>query len=397
MKHTLLLLTAAILLMSACTENLTTTGTCPTSCPGGQAVFRDTTLTPIMNGDSSFTGFLEAVSLISVLTSSGGVYGENRGVVRFLPRGDSVQVSDTARAFTVDSIALEIGIQAIDTTVAGFVLEVYRLPRTLDSTATFATIDGLMTPANKITEVPEPVSFRSGVVRLVFAGDTLSRFSFVASDSNVLELGFRVRANSPTAARIGTPASGTFAPLFTSYTHAIGVVDSLAQQNTSSISDLYFTSTPPHAPPPSSLLAVGGIPVARSFLRFALPPFLHDSATIIRATLHLQADAPVIGIPADTTMLIASDLVADFGAKSPPYPTFNATALLFPGDTTADLEIATLVQLWQGKTGLPSIVRLALGQEGGTFTFPLFRSTRSVSGAPTLRITYRSPFAFEGF
>ncbi len=397
MKHTLLLLIGAILLVSACTENLTTPGTCPTSCPGGQVVYRDTTLTPIMNGDSSFTGFLESVSLISVLTSSGGTYGDNRGVIRFLPRSDSVQVSDTARAFTVDSVALEIGIQAIDTTVAGFVLEVYRLPRTLDSTATFATIDGLMTPANKITEVPEPVSFRSGVVRLVFAGDTLSRFSFVASDSNVLELGFRVRANSPTAARIGTPASGTFAPLFTSYTHAIGVVDSLAPQNTSSISDLYFTSTPPHAPTPSSLLAVGGIPVARSFLRFALPPFLHDSATIIRATLHLQADTPVIGIPADTTMLVADDLVADFGAKSPPYPTFSATALLLPGATTADLEIVTLVQLWQGTTGLPSIVRLALGQEGGTFTFPLFRSTRSVSGAPTLRITYRPPFAFEGF
>jgi hypothetical protein len=241
------------------------------------------------------------------------------------------------------------------------------------------------------------VSFRSGVVRLVFAGDTLSRFAFVQSDSTVLELGFRVRANSPTAARIGTPASGTFAPLFTSYTHAIGVPDTLAQQNTSSISDLYFTSTPPHAPPPSSLLAVGGIPVARSFIRFMLPPFLHDSATIIRATLHLQADTPVIGIPADTTLLVATDLIADFGAKSPPYPSFSASTPLLPGAASADLEIVTLVQLWQGTLGVPSIVRLALGQEGGTFTFPLFRSTRSVSGGPTLRITYRPPFAFEGY
>jgi hypothetical protein len=397
MRRVLLLVCGVALLASACTEHLTTPGSCPTYCPGGQAVFRDTTLTPVQNGDSSFTGYLEATSLISVLTSSGGSYGQNRAVIRFLPRSDSVLVSDTSRVFTVDSIAFEIGLQAIDTTVTGFVLEIYRLPRTIDSTATFATIDALMTPATKITEVPEPASFRSGLVTLVFSGDTLSRFAFTPGDSTVLELGFRVRANGPTAARIGTPASGTFAPLFTSYLHAIGVADTLAAQSKSVISDLYFTATPPSTASTSSLLAVGGIPVARSFLRFTLPPYLHDSATIIRATLHLQADVPVIGIPADTAQLVATSLIADFGAKSPPFPGYSASTPLLPGASTADLDIATLVQLWQGTNGVPSIVRLTLGQEGGTFVFPHFRSTRSPSGAPTLRITYRPPFAFEGY
>lgn len=397
MNRALWLLLGVVVFATACTEHLTTTGNCPTACPGGQTVFRDTVLTPLQNGDSSFTGYLEAVSLISVLTSSGGAYGQNRGVIRFLARSDSVLVSDTLRAFTVDSIGLELGIQAIDTTVSGFVLEIYRLPRTLDSTATFATIDGLMTPANKITEVSEPVSFRSGIARLIFSGDTLSRFAFVPSDSTVLEIGFRVRATGPTAARIGTPASGTFAPLFTTYVHAIGVPDSLKLQSRSTIADLYFTATPPGNPPSATLLAVGGIPVARSFLRFALPPYLRDSATIIRATLHLEADVPIIGIPADTAQLVATTLSSDFGAKSPPFPGFGATTPLLPGASSADLEIVSLVQLWQGKNGLPSIVRLALGQEGGTFVFPQFRSTRSPSGAATLRITYRPPFGFQGY
>lgn len=397
MKRALLLLLGVVMFATACTEHLTTTGTCPTFCPGGQSVFRDTTLTAVQNGDSSFTGYLEAVSLISVLTSSGGQYGQNRGVIRFLARTDSVLVSDTLRAFTVDSIGLEIGIQAIDTTVTGFVLEIYRLPRTTDSTASFATIDALMTPANKITEVSEPVSFRSGIARLIFSGDTLSRFAFSPSDSTVLELGFRVRASGPTAARIGTPASGTFAPLFTTYVHAIGVPDSLKLQSRSAIADLYFTAKPAGTAASQSVLAVGGIPVARSFIRFALPPYLRDSATIIRATLHLDTDVPVIGIPADTAKLVATTLSADFGAKSPPFPGFGASAALLPGTTSADLEVASLVQLWQGKNGLPSIVRLALGQEGGTFVFPLFRSTRSTLGGPTLRITYRPPFAFEGY
>lgn len=398
MKRALLFVVSVALVTAACTEHLTTPGTCPTFCPGGQAVFRDTILTPIPNGDSSFTGYLEAASLISVLTSSGGVYGQNLGVIRFLPTSDSVLVSDTLRPYSVDSIQVEIGLQAVDTTVGGFVLEIYRLPPTIDSTASFATIQALMTPANKITEVAEPVSFRSGIVDLVFGGDTLSRFTFLPSDSTVLELGFRVRADSATAARIGTPASGSFAPLFTSFVHALEVPDSLAIQSKAVIADEYFTATPPpSAPPSSTLLAVGGIPVARTFLRFALPPFLHDSATIIRATLHMQADAPVIGIPADTATLVATTLIADFGAKSPPVSGTAASTPLLPGATTADLEVASLVQLWQGTTGLPSILRLSLGQEGGTFTFPMFRSTRSASGGPTLRITYRPPFAFEGY
>ena len=385
------------LLATACTEHLTTPGTCPTYCPGGQAVFRDTVLTPIVNGDSSFSGFLESASLISVLASSGGQYGQNRAVIRFLARADSVLVSDTSRAFTLDSVAIELGLQTRDTTVANYVLEIYRLPRTVDSTASFATVDGLMTPANLIMEVPQAVSYRTGVFRVVLSGDTLSRVAFSPADSSVLEIGLRVRADGPTAARFGTPASGSFAPLFTSYVKAIGVVDSLRRQALARISDLFFTTTPPGNAASTLLLAVGGIPVRRAFLRFALAPFLRDSATIIRATLHLQADAPVVGIPADSALLVATGLLTDFGAKSPVIASVFATSPLLSGSSTADLEVGALVQFWQGKNGAPSILRLALAQEGGTFLFPSFRSTRSSTGTPTLRITYRPPFAFQGY
>ena len=137
--------------------------------------------------------------------------------------------------------------------------------------------------------------------------------------------------------------------------------------------------------------------MSRSFIRFALPLFLRDSATIIRATLQLQADAPLVGIPADTSQLVATTVLVDFGAKSPVVAGIGATQPLLPGVSAAELEVTSLVKLWQGTTATPSIIRLALANEGGTFLFPLFRSSRSVSGAPTLRITYRPPFAFEGY
>lgn len=396
MKRALILFAIALSL-GGCTEHLTTPGTCPTYCPGGQAVFRDTTLTAVQFGDSSFSGYLEAASLTSVLASSGGVYGQNVGVIRFLSRGDSVTVSDTNRAFTLDSVTLELGLQTRDTTVSNFVLQIYRLPRTVDSTSSYAAVTALMTPDNLIMEIPEPVTYRTGLIDVTLRGDTLARVAFAPADSSQLQIGVRVRADAPTAARIGTPASGTFAPLMTSYVHAVGVVDSLQPQSLGRIAGAYFTLSAAATAPPATLLAVGGIPVQRSFIRFTLPPYLRDSATIIRATLHLQADAPVIGIPADTALLVAASVLTDFGAKSPVFSSPFATTPMLSGTSTADLEVSSLVQLWQGTTGAPSIIRLALAQEGGTFSFPLFRSTRSASGAPTLRITYRPPFAFQGY
>jgi hypothetical protein len=113
--------------------------------------------------------------------------------------------------------------------------------------------------------------------------------------------------------------------------------------------------------------------------------------------MKLDDPKPLVGIPADTALLVATDVLVDFGAKSPVVPGLGATAVLLPGSIGAELEIVSLVQLWQGANGTPSIVRLALAQEGGTFLFPLFRSTRSASGMPTLRITYRPPFAFSGY
>jgi hypothetical protein len=388
---------ATAVLAAACTEHLTTPGTCPTFCPGGQSVFRDTTLSPIPNGDSSFTGFVEQSSLTSVLTSSGGAYGQNRAVLRFFPRTDSVLVSDTSRSFTVDSVALEVGLQFRDTTTSNFVLEIYRLPPTLDSTASLADVDAAMTPANLIASVPEAVSALNGIVHIAFTGDSLALLGFVPTDSTTLEIGIRVRGDSATAARIGTPASGTFAPLFTTYVEANGVADSLKPQALARIASDFFTISTPNPPPPADLLAVGGIPVSRAFLRFALPAFLRDSATIIRATLQLHADAPVIGIPADTAQLVAATELTDFGAKSPVIIGLTTAASLLPGTQDVSLEIAPLVQAWQGLTPTPSVIRLSLAQEGGTFIFPLFRSTRSAVGAPTLRITYRPPFAFGGF
>jgi hypothetical protein len=384
--------------VTACTEDLTTSGTCPTFCPGGQAVFRDTVLTPVVGGDSSFSGYVGSAGLLSMLLANGGDYGQARAVIRFTQRGDSVLVADTNRAFTVDSVVLELGLQALDTTASNVAFDVYRLPLSADSSIAIDSLDALMTPDRLLTEYVPDSGFHNGNFDMTISGAGLARLAFTPDDSTQLEIGVRIRADGPVGARIGTAVSGSLEPVVTSYVTASGVTDTtLNHTSITRVPSKSFTIRPAGMPPPDSLLAVGGDPVSRTFLRFALPTYLRDSATIIRATLELHTTAPLFGIPADTAGMLALPVLADFGAKSAVPISTYALSTMVPGDTVIDLEVAPLVALWQGSQPLPSILRLSLSQEGGTFITPLFYSTRTPSLQPTLRVTYRPPFASQGF
>ncbi len=384
-----------LVVTAGCTEKLTTPGDCPALCPGGVVDVRDTVLTPILGGDSSFTGYQGRNEALSLLISDGGQYGQSRAVMRFVRRGDSLLIRDTLRTFTVDSVALTFALQRRDTTVAGMVLEVYRLPRTVDTLTPFAVIDVAMNAATLLEEFAIADNVRSGALRVTLGAQALARIAFAPDDSTRLTVGLRLRSAGGGAARIGALFSGGQAPLYTTYARAAIADTLLRRQVLLRVPDLNFTTRPDFGSPPADLLAVGGFPAARSFIRFALPAYLRDSATILRATLELVPSAPIVGIPADTARLDVRQVIADFGAKSPVASDRFVSVPLVPGNDTVRVDIVGLVQLWQGSAPLPAILRLSLGQEGATFIAPRFGSTRS-DAAPRLRITYRRPFPFEG-
>lgn len=393
----LLPLLALAIVAASCTETLTQPGQCPTYCPAGAAVFRDTVITGEFGSDSSFSGYLGNGELTSVLVSSGGSYGETRGILRFFPRGDSVLVSDTLRTFSVDSVHISVGLQARDTTVSNIFIDMYRLPLSVDSTTSQPQLDALMTPDRLIRSTAIPNSQAAGIYVVTLTGADLGTVAFVPSDSTRLMIGFRIRADGPVGARIGAPASGADGPSFTTFVTANNVADTtLRSQEITRAGDLALTARAPGAVVDPSLLAVGGYPVSRSFLRFKIPNFLRDSATIIRATLQLTASTPVFGIPADTADIVATAVLADFGAKSPWSTTRVGSASMVSGSQVFSIEVATIVRTWQGTLPLPTMIRLALGAEGATFIAPNFFSSRSPTGKPTLRITYRPPYAFGG-
>ncbi len=352
---------------TACTENLTTPGACPTFCPGGQAQFRDTTLSPVPGGDSSFSGYVSSSNQVSMLVSNGGDYGQTRAVIRFTQRGDSVLVADTNRSFRVDSVIIELGVQALDTTASNIFFDVYRLPLSVDSSVTLDALDSMMTPDKLLGEYAAAQTFRTGTFDLALSGSDLNKLAFAPLDTTQLEIGVRIRADGPVGARIGTAVAGSLEPAFATWVTADSVTDTTINRvSISRVPSKTFTVRSPGPPPPADLLAVGGDPVSRAFLRFALPTYLRDSATIIRATLNCTSRAPLFGIPADTADMLALPVLADFGPKSPVSVATFAASVPAPGRFGRP---AWRSRRWwscgRGARRCPSIVRLSMAAEGG--------------------------------
>jgi hypothetical protein len=388
----------AALVLSGCQEKLTAPADCPALCPGGQPQVFDEVFTATEGADSSYVGYVQRHQAASLLASNGLQGSEERPLIRFLARADSVSVRDTLRAYTIDSVALSVNLAARDTTLGGLQVLFYRIPPAFDSTSTFAAVAPAFVPESLIATLLVPDSMKSGPLRAVFVGADLSRVQIPATDSGKLALGVRIASPTPTGVRIGA-LGGSSGATFTTYI-TMDVPDTgTLKSRTLSLGPAFntFVSEVPQATD-TTLLAVGGSPSARTLLRFNLPRRILDSATIVRATLELTTVAPITGLPTDRDTLVARAVLADVGAKSP----VNSTALRVPkdtlqiGDNSVSLEAVRLVELWLG-SARPAALVLSLAPEASSFARPVFYSTRAADPAlrPRLRVSYLLSFPFE--
>src|SRR5688572_546587 len=98
------------LALAGCQEKLTTPADCPTLCPGGQPQIFDEVFTATIGADSSYSGYVQPHQSQSLLVSNGLQGYEERALIRFLTRADSVSVRDTLRGYTIDSVALSFAV-----------------------------------------------------------------------------------------------------------------------------------------------------------------------------------------------------------------------------------------------------------------------------------------------
>lgn len=399
MRRAAVLLLAA-LAVGACQEKLTAPGDCPALCPGGELDLRDTVLTP----DSANTyplvgGYVERGLGQSILVSNGLPAADARGIIRFVPRADTVLVDGEWLPYTIDSISLFIGVAGRDTLAPGLELLVYRLPVALaDSTSSFADIAPLLTDANIIDTIAVPDTLENGIIETVYSGADLAAFDIPSADEGVLGIALALNAPSTTGIRIGGIAGGTLVPRFV--THAKVEVEDEDDENQAITRAAAFTSWVNATDPAVdfSKLVIGGAPSTRGLIVFPFAGQLRDSAGIVRATLELTPAETVIGLPNDPAVLQVRAILANFGAKSPPISTSNVqggtVVLRAPFDSVFSVDVTSIVRAWQAADSIPTALLLDLQPEAASFTRLVLESAPNPL-QPRLRVTYSLPFEFE--
>jgi len=424
-----------LLALGACTERMTAPGQCPAFCPGGQLQMGDTVLTDVIARDSAYAGYRQAHEGQALpVVDVPGI--RSRAIFRMLPLFDSVAPidGDTLKVpIAVDSAALTLFLLHRDTNASNLALNIYRLPRDIDSTSTFAQLspwfaDSLADSVNVSALYALPAAYDSltqdtvrtdsttgrqirinalnGTTVIVLPLDT-TQVRFPEADSGKVAFGVHVSADSLASAALGAdeyPERDARIRWYYHYTIPDTVTatpDSVVY--TSQVRESAFDSfvLDPPTPPldPAALdttLAVGGVPAARSLLRVAFPSFLRDTADVVRATLLLVPVEAVAGAPGDSFSVVAHAVMADLGAKSPLAtsgpPTSSARVHLGSTDTVR-IELTDLVRAWAFDTTAATALFLRQVPEAATYAQIRFYSSRTAF-RPTLHVTYVRRFPF---
>ena len=412
----------ALTAATACTEDVTAPGHCPDFCPSRSITGVDTVLQTVVQRDSAFRGFVRPHEARSLLAATLPGVIDGRAIVLLVPVGQRLVVgtggdTTTGAIVGVDSLRLTVTITRRDTSAHNLTLVYYRLPLDLDSTKTFADLAGAWTTADSLRSLnvddllAQPT--HSALGDSVYVDTLTNRVTviakldsamapFVVADSGKAAFGIRVVADSRASIALGSVEAG-LGPLLTWFAEADSVAkDTVPRSSTVGVrfdSFVFDLLSPSVDTTLDSTLAVGGMPVARSIMRFALPRLIRDSVQISRATLVLVTARPPEGVPADSFTLSAHGVLADFSAKSPlsPDPSRVATTRVHIGIARGDtvrIEMADILRSWQIDTLAPTTLALRQVPEGTEFPEIRFEPSTNVALAPALHVTYVKRFPF---
>ncbi len=378
-------------------------------------------LQTVVQRDSAFRGFVRPHEASSLLAATlPGVVDTAAAILRTFPIGDSLVVESSTATMGeivgVDSLKLALTITRRDTSAHNLTLVYYRLPLSIDSTTTFVGLAASWTDSLRSLNVDSVYALAGHVDPLrgdsVFV-DTTTHYvtviakldsamaPFVPADSGKVAFAVRVVAESRASIALGSVESG-IGPRITWYAEVDSVGKDTVPRSASTgdrFDSFVFKLSPAVDTTLDSTLAVGGMPVARSIMRFALPRLIRDSVQISRATLVLVTARPPEGVPADSFTLSAHGVLADFSAKSPlsPDPSRVATTRVHIGIARGDtvrIEMADILRSWQIDTLAPTALALRQIPEGTEFPEIRFEPSTNLALAPALHVTYVRRFPF---
>ncbi|HEV2750953.1 MAG TPA: hypothetical protein VGV12_10570 [Gemmatimonadales bacterium] len=415
-----LLLIGAAVIAAACVEDLTTPGVCPAYCPGNQLTIADTVLYDLSR-DSSFRGYvLPHQSAVLLAANLPGVV-DGRPIFRINGPGSRFRINPndttTGPILGSDSAKLQFVISRRDSTATNLTLRFYRLPKTIDSTTTFADVSGAFTDSlvrtlnidtllakpnrkDSVTGDSAAVDTTGHLLTLFMKFDSTAA-RYIAADSGSVAYGIRISADSLASVTIAktTLTSVLSGPLLTWYVQVDSSGVSVPRTlGTFQAAFASFVSSPP-PPPIDSTLAVGGAPSARSIVRVAFPRVIRDSSQIIRATLILVPAVAARGAPIDSFAVEVHAVLVDLGAKSPIAVDVlhtNSTMIHIGATDTVRIEVTNVLQAWAADSTQPTTLVLKPKNEAQSFAEIRFYPTIAAAFRPSLQITFVRRYPFGG-
>jgi hypothetical protein len=384
----------------ACAEEVTAPGHCPDLCPADSLAVKDTILTGIVVSDTSVRGYsdpaLAPVMLVSDLDSL-----QAHAIVRFLPMPQKwFPTADSNGAVPViDSIALEVFVRARDTLVKNLVLRVHRLPAlATDSTVTWASSLPYFNDSTLLDTIPVPDSVKFGVQRRLVP---VAAMQPQQVDSFVRSIGLEVRADAHSLVTLYTTEITGQPAHLKIYAHGKVPADTTTYRTLFDLTPTFDTwvQTPAVAAVAPHTVTVGNNPAARAFLRFAIPAYFVDSATVVRATLLLTPTRPAQGFPGQTFQIEAQPVLRDYGGKSLVITdtTVGGAGIVTVGATgTVLIEVGKVLRAWRGVNvdSLPRMINLRVTNEGYEIGQLEAVASGAAAGAPQLQISFVRPFRF---
>lgn len=405
---------------SACSEKLESGGACPALCPEQGLDIETAELSPVVL-DTALTGLVARGTERFLLLADRGDTLQTRAVLRYdslFARTRRVGTDTTTFAivkvdsaylrFRVDTSAL---LDAASLTVDAYDVDTAGVPDTASAPVLARFRPDRRVGSATFTRAQLTDTLRRDSLMLML--DTaFVRASLAAPGRIRLGLALREEGGS-TQLRLASLESG-FSPTLT-YRAAspdTGVMQLVVRQTFSktpntdpSLNGEFLDYTLPVVVPPMpapTVLAVGGVPGRRSYLRFELPASIVDSATVTRATLLLtQRPNPFSPDQGDSLTVYPTLVLAGAEVTDPARAAtivlragfFSDSIRVAPGDSgVVELDVTTVLRAWRGldPAVTPRAIVLLTPLEGATPREVTFHSANEAVAAlrPRLRINY---------
>ena len=294
----------------ACSEEFTGGATCPVLCPESGFEIINDTLDAVVALDSTVRGFPLPgdENLLTLLQRFGsGDTVITAGIVRFdfIPKTIPVG-TDSVLVAKVDSAELRLSIASATLDSISRRDTLKRVPVTIE-------VYDVDTVASDFDTDAVRARFRPGTLigSYTVRRDSLPDSLFVRLDTAMirarvqagrLRVGLRIRSDSS----MQVPIAAVNFLRFWARAGADSITRSIGPASSSTSDsggvprlDRYLIVLRGTPPPPPQILAVGGLPAQRVYIRLSIPRNLIDSVTVVRAALVLT-QAPVRGRTDDT-------------------------------------------------------------------------------------------------